>query len=60
LLLTNNINPSGVHGVPQPRSYTLVPSTPANSPNNSDENSEEELLNVAGKSIFDHNKLNGL
>jgi hypothetical protein len=55
--LTNNINPSGVHVVPQPSSYTLIPSTPAISPNNSDGNSEEELLNIAGKSIFDHNKI---
>jgi hypothetical protein len=58
-ILTNNINPSGVHVVPQPSSYTLVPSIPAISPNNSDENSEEELLNIAGKSIFDHDKIHG-
>jgi hypothetical protein len=57
--VTNNINPSGVHVVPQPSSYTLVPSIPAISPNNSDENSEGELLNIAGKSIFDHGKIHG-
>jgi hypothetical protein len=57
LLLTNNINPSGVHVVPQPSSYTLIPSTPAISPNNSDEDPEEELLNIAGKSLFDHDKI---
>jgi hypothetical protein len=55
--VTNNINPSGVHVVCQPSSHTLVPSIPAISPNNSDENSEEELLNIAGKSIFDHDKI---
>jgi hypothetical protein len=55
--VTNNINPSGVHVVPQPSSYTLVPSIPAISPNNSDENSEDELLNIAGKSLFDHDKI---
>ena len=52
----NNINPSGVYVVPQPNSYTLIPRNPANSPNNSDENSDGDLLNIAGKSIFDHNK----
>jgi hypothetical protein len=57
--VTNNINPSCVHVVPQPSSYTLIPSIPAISPNNYDENSEEELLNIAGKSIFDHDKING-
>jgi hypothetical protein len=46
------INSSGVQFVPQPRSYTLIPSNPANSPNNSNEDSEDELLNIAGKSIF--------
>jgi hypothetical protein len=61
LLVTNNINPSGVQVVPQPQSYTLTLSTPANSPNysdmNSDKNSDGELLQIAGKSIFDHDKI---
>jgi hypothetical protein len=59
--VTNNINPSGVQVVPQPQSYTLTLSTPANSPNNSDMNSDKnsdgELLQIAGKSIFDHDKI---
>jgi hypothetical protein len=55
--MTNNINPSGVHVVPQPSSYTVVPSTPAISPNNSDDNSGDELLNIAGKSLFDHDEI---
>ena len=49
---TNNINSSGVYVVPEPKSYTLIPSIPANSSNNSDENSDGEVLNIAGKSIF--------
>jgi hypothetical protein len=57
--VTNNINPSGVPVVPQPRSSTIGPSSPAISPNDSDENSEKELLNIAGKSIFDHGKTHG-
>jgi hypothetical protein len=55
--VTNNINPSGVHVVPQPSYHTLIPSTPAISPNNSDENSEDELLSIAGKSLFDHDEI---
>jgi hypothetical protein len=55
--VTNNINSSGVHVLPQPSSYTLIPSTPAISPNNSDEDTEEGLLNIAGKSLFDHDKI---
>jgi hypothetical protein len=55
--VTNNINPSGVHVVPQPSLYTLAPRIPAISPNNSNDNSEAELLNIAGKSIFDHGKI---
>jgi hypothetical protein len=59
LKVANKINPSSVHVVLQPISYTLIPSILANSPNKSDENSEEELLNIAGKSIFDHGKIHG-
>jgi hypothetical protein len=55
--MTNNINPSGVHVVPQPSSYTVVPSIPAISPNNSDDNSGDELLSIAGKSLFDHDEI---
>jgi hypothetical protein len=59
--VTNNINPSGVQVVPQPQSHTLTLSIPANSPNNSDMNSDKnsdgELLQIAGKSIFDHDKI---
>ena len=59
--MTNNINPSGVQVVPQPQSHTLTLSIPANSPNNSDMNSDKnsdgELLQIAGKSIFDHDKI---
>jgi hypothetical protein len=55
--VTNNINPSDVYVIPQPSSYTPVPSIPVISPNNSNEDSEEEFLNIAGKSIFDHGKI---
>ena len=55
--MTNIINPSGVYDVPQPKSYILNPSIPANSSINFDENSDGKLLNIAGKSIFKHNKI---
>ena len=35
LLTTNNINPSCVYDVPQPKSYTLIPRIHANSSINS-------------------------
>ena len=61
--LTTNINPSGVHNLPHLNSSTTTPSTPENSSinenssNNSNQNSDEELLNIAGRSIFDHEKI---
>ena len=45
--------------VPEPKSNTLIPGIPENFSNNSDQNSHGELLNIAGKSIFDHNKIHG-
>ena len=36
--------------VPEPKSYILISSIPENSSNNSDENSDGETLNIAGKS----------
>ena len=56
--VANNIT-SGVYDIPQPKSYTFIPSIPADSSINCDENSDEELLNIAGKSIFDHDKIHG-
>ena len=47
------VNPSGVYNVPQPNSYTLIPSIPDNTPDNSD----GELLNIPGKSIVDYDKI---
>jgi hypothetical protein len=57
--LTTNINPSGVHKKPHLHSSTPTPSIPdnspipENSPNNSDILYDGELLNIAGRSIFD-------
>ena len=62
-ILTTNINPSGVHNLPHLNSPTTILSTPENSPvpenssNNSNQNSDEEFLNIAGRSIFDHEKV---
>ena len=62
-LLTTNINPSGVHNLPHLNSPTTILSTPENSlvpensSNNSNQNSDEEFLNIAGRSIFDHEKV---
>ena len=49
-MLYQNLNP--IH-------LLLIPIIPANSANSSDENSDGELLNIAGKSIFDNNKIHG-
>ncbi len=62
-MLPTIINPSGVSEILQPRSYTLLPSTPEipSKENSNDENSNEnsggELLHIAGKSLFDHDKI---
>ena len=58
--VTTNINPSGVHNLPHLNSSTTILSTPENSriPENSpNQNSDEEFLNIAGRSIFDHDKV---
>ena len=61
--VTTNINPSGVHNLPHLNSPTTILSTPENSlvpensSNNSNQNSDEEFLNIAGRSIFDHEKV---
>ena len=61
--VTTNINPSGVHNLPHLNSPTIILSIPENSPipenssNNSNQNSDGELLNIAGRSIFDHDKI---
>ena len=53
-VLTTNINPSDVHNLPQPNSPTIILNIPENSPINSNQNSDGEILNIAGRSIFDH------
>ena len=55
--LATNINPSGVHNLPHLNSPTTILSIPENSSNNSNQNSDGELLNIAGRSIFDHDKI---
>jgi hypothetical protein len=52
------VNPSGVYKLPQPNTPTITLSIPAISSNiseqNSDQNSDGELLSIAGESIFDY------
>ena len=55
-LMRNDMISSSVYVVPQRKSDTLVPSS-VNLPDNFYENCDGELLNIAGKSILDHDKI---